>query len=118
MYLRRWDGCHAAAQVSDQEWDTEVLKSPVPVLVDFWAPWCGPCRMIAPTVDELASEYGSKLKVVNPVCSGLDMLVYAVTCFKSHFSSNMVNLFIYYVIRARQACGPLSAVHSTSLLAE
>ena len=52
------------AQVSDATFDSEVLKSSVPVLIDFWAPWCGPCRAIAPIVDELAGEYAGKLKVV------------------------------------------------------
>jgi len=44
--------------------DTEVLKADVPVLVDFWAVWCGPCRMIAPIVDAIAGEYDGKLKVM------------------------------------------------------
>ncbi len=50
--------------VSDSEWDVEVLSSDTPVLVDFWAPWCGPCRMVAPVVDELAEEYDGKVKFV------------------------------------------------------
>jgi thioredoxin 1 len=51
-------------EVKDSDFDTEVLKSEVPVLVDFWAVWCGPCKMMAPTVDAIAAEYAGKLKVV------------------------------------------------------
>jgi thioredoxin 1 len=53
-----------AVAVTDESFDLEVLKSPVPVLVDFWAAWCGPCRAIAPAVDEISVEYKEKLKVV------------------------------------------------------
>lgn len=54
----------SVASVSGSTFRQEVLDSEVPVLVDFWAPWCGPCRLVAPVVDELASEYGDRIKVV------------------------------------------------------
>ena len=48
-------------EIEEARFDETVLKAKIPVLVDFWAPWCGPCRMVAPIVDELAEEYGGKV---------------------------------------------------------
>jgi thioredoxin 1 len=63
-------------EVSDSSFDSEVLQSDIPVLVDFWAPWCGPCKAIAPLIDEISKNYTDKVKFVkfnvddNPVTPG------------------------------------------------
>lgn len=53
----------AIIHVTDNSFDADVLQSDVPVLVDFWAAWCGPCKMIAPVLDELAGQYAGKIKI-------------------------------------------------------
>ncbi|MFO7496399.1 MAG: thioredoxin [Desulfobacterales bacterium] len=63
-------------EIQDSNFDTDVLQSDKPVLVDFWAPWCGPCRAIAPVIDELMGTYGDRIKFTkcnvddNPVTPG------------------------------------------------
>lgn len=67
--------------VTTSTFDAEVLKSSIPVLVDFWAQWCGPCRAVAPILEEISRDYGSKLKIVklNTDEEGAIALKYGIT---------------------------------------
>ncbi len=71
----------AAPAVTDDTFDELVLKSKLPVLVDFWAPWCGPCRMIAPLIDQLATDFEGKL-----VCVSASINHFGVACTTAYGS--------------------------------
>jgi len=58
------EGHDLVKQITDDEFEQEVIKSEIPVFVDFWAPWCGPCRMVAPIIEELAKQYAGRCKFV------------------------------------------------------
>jgi thioredoxin 1 len=72
-------------ELTDDNFEQEVLSSDLPVLVDFWATWCGPCRMVGPIVDELAKEYAGKLKVgkLNVDSNGKTSIKYGIMSIPS-----------------------------------
>jgi thioredoxin 1 len=98
---------HSLPEVNDQTWDAEVAKSPLPVLVDFHATWCGPCKMLAPVVEEIALERKGTLKVVK--CD-----VDAAQAMAAKFDVRSVPTLIVFrdgkEVRRRVGAGPKASV--------
>ncbi|MBU4185944.1 MAG: thioredoxin [Proteobacteria bacterium] len=93
-------------EIDDSIFDAEVLKSNKPVLIDFWAPWCGPCRAISPLVEELAGEFGDKIKFVkcnvddNPITPG-KYGIRSIPTLMFFKDGNVVNQVIGIVARSK-----------------
>ena len=93
-------------EIDDSIFDAEVLKSDKPVLIDFWAPWCGPCRAISPLVEELAGEFGDKIKFVkcnvddNPITPG-KYGIRSIPTLMFFKDGNVVNQVIGIVARSK-----------------
>ena len=90
----------AYLDVNEGDWDSNVLQSDVPVLVDFWAPWCGPCRAIAPNVEALAEEYAGRLRVAKVNVDNNQSLAmkYGIEAFPHFSCSRAVNWSIRSVV--------------------
>ncbi len=106
-----------AKAVTDDSFDADVLASPRPVIVEYWAPWCGPCRMVGPVLDEIAAQYAGKVDVVklntdeNPqsmVKYGVLVPFSTIMTWRGYADDGM--RLVRSVIRARR---PLRAIHPT-----